>query len=959
MPEALRRPDAESLALAGKVAAAVTFVSMLVGPTPAGMEPAAQRMAAVTAAMAILWLTQALPIAATSLIPLVAFPLLGIMPAKEVSTKYVDHNVFLFLGGFVVALGIEKWGLHRRMALHIVRLLGTSLPRIVLGFMLATAFLSMWISNTASTLLMLPIGLAVISSMTELIDQDDGNDIDDAGAHPEIARLSVVLMLAIAYGASIGGFTTLVGTPTNVTFVGIWGEQFSQKRFPGAPEFSAGEWMIAVLPLGLLMLLCAWGILIWRLPKQIGGTRLDRRFFGDKLRALGPTTADEWKMLAIFVVTAGLWIFRKPLTFGGTELVTGWGNIVADLLEGWGVTTKHLHDSTVAIGMAVLMFAIPASRDGNGRARYLMDWKTAEKLPWGILLLIGGGFAIARGFTATKLSNWIGDEFATLVGNWPAWLLVLSVCLLMTFLTELTSNVATVSAMMPIFAAAALSIGVDPRLIMIPAVISASCAFMLPIATPPNAIVFGSGKLGMGQMVRYGIVLNLLGAVLITVATFVLLFPEPVQLGRNLQITKWVMTPQWGWHALVLPQIEEQTVGVNFDLPKSAAVNMRAVQINIKLYTCPSASLPTNRPNGFGYTTYRCNMGPNGNDGMMYLNSRVQHKDILDGSSHTILFGDSRFGFWGDGSSCCARVREVDGKYFDTWWTGEDDVQFFGFGSWHGGVVHFAFADGHARSAARDTAWGIQKTKEIGFDSIDIFVDPLDAPVRERKLIKDECDRLDLPIVSVCCVAVGLIDFNPSVQRFHIDRVEQYLDLCYQFEAENLLLVLGEYIWNREVIPPAEQWKTAVDNCRRLGDYAANLDLQIALELEPFPLSLLNNIDQMVRFVDEVGHPAVQANIDVSHLVLADVGPAEVAQLKNKAIHVHISDCDGKVHGDLPPGRGVVDFPPYLDAIKALEIDGTISIELEYSPEPDKIEEWVREAYQTTDALLQSAGLRG
>ena len=270
------------------------------------------------------------------------------------------------------------------------------------------------------------------------------------------------------------------------------------------------------------------------------------------------------------------------------------------------------------------------------------------------------------------------------------------------------------------------------------------------------------------------------------------------------------------------------------------------------------------------------------------------------------------------------------------------------------GLINSAWAQ-----AGRDTAWGIRKTKELGFDTIDIFVDPLDSGVQERCQIKRECDRQDLPIVSVCCVAVGLIDFNPSVQRFHVDRVKKYLDLCYEFEARNLLLVLGEYIWNREVIAAEEQWKTGVDNCRRLGDAAANLDLQIALELEPFPLSLLNDVENMVRFIDEVDHEAVRANIDVSHLVLAGVKPEEVRRLKNKAIHVHISDCDGTVHGDLPPGRGVVQFGPYLKEIKDLAIDGAISIELEYSPQPDKIEEWVAEAYRETDKLLAAAGLRG
>lgn len=260
--------------------------------------------------------------------------------------------------------------------------------------------------------------------------------------------------------------------------------------------------------------------------------------------------------------------------------------------------------------------------------------------------------------------------------------------------------------------------------------------------------------------------------------------------------------------------------------------------------------------------------------------------------------------------------------------------------------------------ADQPTVFGLRKTKELGFDSIDIFADPLDLDVRERRLIKDECDALHLPIVSVACVAVGLIDFNPSVQRFHLDRCQRYLDLVYEYDAKNLLLVLGEYIWNREVIAPQEQWQTAIDHCRRLGDYAANLGVQIALELEPFALSLLNNVDNMVRFIDACDHPAVKANIDISHLCLAQVPPEEVRRLRGKAIHVHISDCDGVKHGDLPPGRGVVNFAPYLNEIKQLGIDGAISIELEYSPEPSRIVEWVTEAYRETDKLMQAAQLR-
>ena len=259
--------------------------------------------------------------------------------------------------------------------------------------------------------------------------------------------------------------------------------------------------------------------------------------------------------------------------------------------------------------------------------------------------------------------------------------------------------------------------------------------------------------------------------------------------------------------------------------------------------------------------------------------------------------------------------------------------------------------------AGKGTAYGIRQTKAIGFDSIDIFADPLDIDIQERTLIRTECAAVGLPVISVACVAAGLIDFNPSVQRFHLERCRAYLDFAYELGAKNLLLVLGEYIWEQQVIPPAEQWATGVKNVRQLGDYAAKLGLQIALELEPFRLSLLNNVSSMVRFIDETAHPAVRANIDISHLMLSGTRPEELRALKGKAIHIHISDCDGKVHGDLPPGRGVVNFGPYLKEIAQLGIDGSISIELEYSPEPEKIVEWVSEAYASTSALLQAAGI--
>jgi sugar phosphate isomerase/epimerase len=270
------------------------------------------------------------------------------------------------------------------------------------------------------------------------------------------------------------------------------------------------------------------------------------------------------------------------------------------------------------------------------------------------------------------------------------------------------------------------------------------------------------------------------------------------------------------------------------------------------------------------------------------------------------------------------------------------------------GLINSAFAQ-----AGRGTEYGLEQTKAIGFDTVDIFTDPLDIDQAERRLIGDACRRLDLPIKSVCCVAVGLIDFNPSVQRFHLDRCRAYLDLCRELGCDNLLLVIGEYIWQQEVIPPAEQWHTGVENIRRLGEYAGGQGLQIALELEPFKLSLINTVDTMVAFLDDVNLPdVVQANCDISHLYLMGIRPAEIGRLAGRVAHVHLSDCNGRVHGDLPPGRGVVPIKDYLAAIRDTGFDRTVSIELEYSPEPDRIVDWVREAYEKTAEIMHELGVR-
>lgn len=269
------------------------------------------------------------------------------------------------------------------------------------------------------------------------------------------------------------------------------------------------------------------------------------------------------------------------------------------------------------------------------------------------------------------------------------------------------------------------------------------------------------------------------------------------------------------------------------------------------------------------------------------------------------------------------------------------------------GIINSAF-----QQVGIDTATGLKHISRIGFDCVDVFTEAEGITKKEISLVARTSEKLELPIVSLPVVAVGLIDFNDPVRAYHIDRCKKFIDLAKTWGASNILLVLGEYIWQREVIPPEAQWQWAVESCRILGDYAGKKGIDIALELEPFRLSLINDVKSMVKFIKDCDHPRVKANIDVSHLVLSDTSPKDIRKLKGKAVHVHISDCDGKVHGDLPPGRGVVKFVPYLQAIKDLKMDGVVSIELEYSPNPAKIVEWVEEAYRETARLMEMVGMR-
>lgn len=540
----------------GRWMSPLVLVTLLCCPAPDGLPISAWRLVAVTVTMAILWFTQGLPVAATSLLPICAYPLLGIQSTDTVSKSYIDSNIWLSLGGFIIALGIERWGLHRRLSLYVLYILGTSPRRLVLGFMMATCFASMWISNTAATLMMLPIGMALLKTLEEISSGEqslDGRTGNGAAlSMPWLPMLGTALVLGIGYAASIGGTMTPVGTPTNVAFLGIWKQQF-----PGAPEVPSGQWILTFAPFGVAMTIATWLVLTWYLPRRLPQNWLRADFFRDRLRALGRPSVGEVWMFTIFVSTALLWIFRTPFQIGDKPLVMGWGKWLEGVLvaAGWAGDFKasFLHDATVSIAMCLLMFCIPVEKDGQKRTVFLMDWETAHRLPWDLVLLFGGGFAMAGAFESTGLAHWIGDHLTSVVTVRSITLWVIIICTLMTFLTEFTSNVATVNMFLPIVASVSVSLGYDPRILMLPATIATSLGFMMPVGTPPNAIVFGTGRVRMDQMVKFGFVLNLIGIVLVSV--FTLFWMVPVM---GISMTN---RPDWAQNSIQVKAKSEATNG--------------------------------------------------------------------------------------------------------------------------------------------------------------------------------------------------------------------------------------------------------------------------------------------------------------------------------------------------------------------------------------------------------------
>lgn len=450
---------------------------------PEGLSNEANGILASTVWIAIWWITEAIPIAATALLPIVLFPLSGSLDISSTTSSFGHKYVFLYLGGFIIAIAIEKWNLHKRIALNIIRVIGTNVKKIILGFMVATAFLSMWISNTATSVMMLPIGIAIIKQLKDNPETDKDENLIFGKA----------LMLAIAYSASIGGIATLIGTPPNLVLAGIVSETYGY-------EITFLQWFMFGFPISILLIFICWKYLSsfafsFKQHEFPGGKKEIKRL----LSSLGKISYEEKLVAFVFAATAFCWITRSFL--------------LQKLFP-------QLDDTIIAIIFALVLFIIPTKT----KNKKLMSWKDAKTLPWGIILLFGGGMALAKGFETSGLALWIGNQMIALTG-FNIIIIILLLITAVNFLTEITSNLATTAMLLPVLAPMALSIDIHPYILMVSATVAASCAFMLPVATPPNAVVFGSGYLSIPDMVKKGFFMNIISIFILTAFVYLLL-PE-------------------------------------------------------------------------------------------------------------------------------------------------------------------------------------------------------------------------------------------------------------------------------------------------------------------------------------------------------------------------------------------------------------------------------------------------
>lgn len=478
----------------GLILGPLAFTAVLAAPAPAGLAPAAVRAAATTLWMAIWWVTEAVPIPATSLLPLVLLPATGALPPAAAAAGYANPLIFLFMGGFMMALSLERWAVHRHLAVFILSLMGGDPRRLTLGFMAATAFLSMWISNTASTMLMVPIAMAVVAHLPSSAPNGgpaaSGND---PGRQPG-QRFSTGLMLGIAYASSIGGIATLIGTPPNIILAA------AVQSLTGV-EISFFRWLLFAAPPAALALGLVW-LYLTRFAFPTGtdlgvAPQLTRLLRAERER-LGPLNRPQRAVLTIFALVALAWITRPWL--------------IAPFLP-------QVDDAAIALAGALLLFAIPARLAGD---EFLLDWQTAVRLPWDVVLLFGGGLTIAESFTRTGLADWIGASLQILA-SLPALLTMVLIVALVILLTEITSNTAITSMLMPVLAGLAPAVGLHPVMLMVPGAVAASCGFMLPVGTPPNAIIFGTGHVTIPVMARTGLWLNLASIPYIAIISYLLL----------------------------------------------------------------------------------------------------------------------------------------------------------------------------------------------------------------------------------------------------------------------------------------------------------------------------------------------------------------------------------------------------------------------------------------------------
>jgi len=460
---------------AGLLGGLLVFGVMLFLPVPEGLSDAAWNTAAVTVLMGIWWITEAIPISATALLPIVLFPVLGVFSISDATTPYANPLIFLFMGGFVIALAMEKWNLHKRVAISIVNFVGIKPSSIIIGFTISAAFLSMWVSNTATAIMMLPIAMSIL----ELLDKKGKINFE------------IVLVLTIAYACNIGGMGTLIGTPPNALLAGFVLENYGI-------EISFLDWMIVGVPIMLISLPLMYVVLTkFVYPIKIKELPGGKELIQSQMQKLGSISNQEKKVAVVFVSAALLWMFRP---------------LLSDLIPG-------LSDAGIAIAAAVAFFMIPANTSEDN---FLLKWSDTKKLPWGVLILFGGGLSMASAISSTGLASWIGSGIGSL-NAWPILVIVIIVIALIVFLTEMTSNTASTAAFLPILASVAIGLGENPFLLAIPTVLGASCAFMLPVATPPNAIVYGSGKISIPEMSKAGLWLNIMFILLLSIASLTLI----------------------------------------------------------------------------------------------------------------------------------------------------------------------------------------------------------------------------------------------------------------------------------------------------------------------------------------------------------------------------------------------------------------------------------------------------